>query len=141
MDVALTDPRLTAMVILDGVHISPEAFTLLLRAKGPERIVLVTDSIRYEGWDVVKKRGAYFLKTGTLAGSALTMMRAVQHAVEFGGVALTEAVRMATEIPARVLGERRRGTLAVGARADLVAFDKSFRVLLTMVGGRIVYQR
>ncbi|MBI4597179.1 MAG: N-acetylglucosamine-6-phosphate deacetylase [Candidatus Omnitrophica bacterium] len=141
LDAALTDNRLTAMVILDGVHVSPSAFRLLVRAKGVDRVALVTDSIRYQGWNVVKRRGAYFLKTGTLAGSALTMMRAVQHAVAWGGVSLLDAVRMASEVPARLLGDRGRGVIAVGKRADLVAFDKHFRVLLTVVGGQIIHQR
>ena len=141
VDVALTDPRLTTMVILDGIHVSPSAFRLLVRAKGPGRVALVTDSIAQSGWDVVKRRGAYYQRNGTLAGSALTMMSAVRNAVELGGAPLAEAVRMATEVPARLLGDRSRGALAVGRRADLVVFDTKFRVVLTMVGGRLVYQR
>jgi N-acetylglucosamine-6-phosphate deacetylase len=141
VDVALTDPRLTTMVILDGIHVSPSAFRLLVRAKGPGRIALVTDSIAQSGWDVVKRHGAYYTRKDILAGSALTMMRAVRNAVERGGVSLVEAVRMATEVPARLLGDRSRGVLAVGRRADLVAFDTTFRVVLTIAGGRLVYQR
>lgn len=142
LDVALIDERLTTMVIADGVHVSPSAFRLLVRAKGVNRIALVTDSIALQGWDVVKRRGAYYTKQGTLAGSGLTMIEAVRNAVRFGGVAIHESVRMATEVPARLLGlGRMRGTLAVGARADLVAFDQAFRVRLTIVGGQVVYQR
>ena len=141
LDVALTDSRLTAMVILDGVHVSPETFRLLVKAKGIDQIALVTDSIQRQGWDVVKRRGAYYTKSGTLAGSCLTMMDAVRNAVRFGGVSISDAVRMGSEVPARLLGDRTRGMLAVGKKADLMAFDKSFRVLLTMVGGRIIYQR
>lgn len=142
LDVALTDDRLTTMVILDGVHVSSRAFRLLVRAKGPQHIALVTDSIARQGWSVVKRDGAFYLKNGTLAGSALTMINAVRNAVRFSGCTIAEAVRMATEVPARLLGmSRTHGTLTVGARADLVAFDAQFRVLLTMVGGRIVYQR
>ena len=141
VDVALTDPRLTTMVILDGMHVSSLAFQLLLRCKGVEGIALVTDSIRHQGWDVVERGGAFYTRTGTLAGSDLTMMRAVRNAVKFGGIALDQAVRMASTVPARLLGDRRRGRLSVGARADLVAFDRQFRVLLTIVGGRVAYQR
>ena len=139
VDVALTDARLTTMVILDGVHVSPSAFRLLVRAKGPKRIALVTDSIRHQGWPVIKRRGAFYLRDGTLAGSDLTMMEAVKHAVQFAGLSVTEAVRMATEVPARLLADRSRGMLARGRRADLVVFDQRFRVRLTMVGGRVVY--
>ncbi len=141
-DVALTDDRLTTMAILDGVHISPRAFRLLVRAKGAGRIALVTDSIRRQGWDVRKRRGAYYLSSGVLAGSSLTMMQAVKNAATFGGVSLAEAVRMASEVPARVLGvHRARGRIAMGCRADLVVFDRAYQVQLTVVGGQIVYQR
>ena len=139
--VALTDPRLTAMVILDGVHVNAYAFRLLLRAKGAERIALVTDSIRHHGWDVTKRRGAYYTRQGILAGSGLTMIRAVRNATASGGASLEEAVRMAAESPARLLGlERGRGTLAVGQRADVTVFDRRFRVRLTIVRGHAVYQ-
>jgi N-acetylglucosamine-6-phosphate deacetylase len=141
LDVALVDPRLTTMVILDGIHISPAAFRLLVRTKGIERIALTTDSIRHAGWEVVRRAGAFYTRRGTLAGSDLTMMNAVRNAVRFAGLSLTDAVRMATEVPARLLGLRDRGVLAVGRRADLVAFDRRFRVLLTLVGGRVVFQR
>ena len=141
LDVALTDPRLTTMVIADGVHVSPDAFRLLVRAKGARRVALVTDSIRHQGWDVTARGGAYYTRNGVLAGSRLTMIEAVRNAVDFGGVSLGDAVCMASEVPARLLGLRSRGTLAAGKRADLVAFDRRFRVLLTIVGGRVVYQR
>lgn len=141
LDVALADPRLTTMVILDGIHISPSAFRLLVRTKGVQRIALTTDSIRHAGWDVIRRRGAFYTRRGILAGSDLTMMDAVRNAVTFAGLALTDAVRMASEVPARLLGLRDRGVLATGRRADLVAFDRHFRVLLTLVGGRVVFQR
>lgn len=141
IDVALTDPRLTTMVIADGVHVSPEALRLLVRAKTASRIVLVTDSIRRQGWDVAARRGAYYTRHGILAGSQLTMIDAVKRMAIGCGVPLADAVRMASEVPARLLGLRSRGRLAVGQRADLVAFDRRFRVLLTIVGGCIAYQR
>jgi N-acetylglucosamine-6-phosphate deacetylase len=141
LEAALTEPRLAAMVILDGVHISPAAFRLLVRAKGADRIVLVTDSIRYAPGAARARDGAFYLKSGVLAGSGLTMVRAVQHAVAFGGMALHDAVRMATINPARLMGlERSRGTVEEGKRADLVVFDQHFLVQMTMVGGRPVYQ-
>ena len=136
---ALTEPRLTTMVILDGVHVSPAAFRLLLQAKGPERIALVTDSIRQQGGDVVARRGAYYTTSGTLAGSRLTMIDAVRNAVRFGGASVIDAARMASEVPARLLGDRVRGSVSVGKRADLVVFDRQFHVQLTIVGGHVVY--
>ena len=142
LDVALADARLTTMVIADGVHISPTAFRLLVRVKGAGGIALVTDSIREAGWDVMQRRGAYYTRQGVLAGSDLTMIGAVRNAVRFGGVSLANAVRMASEVPARLLGlARSRGTLEVGKRGDLVGFDRKLRVMVTVVGGRIVYER
>lgn len=141
LDVALTDPRLTTMVIADGVHVGASSLRLLAAVKGAAKIALVTDSIRHQGWDVVARNGAYYTPSGTLAGSCLTMIEAVRNMVTLGGASLTDAIRMASDVPARLLGLTSRGVLAVGKRADLVAFDRNFRVLLTIVGGRTVYQR
>ena len=144
VDAALTDPRLTAMVIADGVHVSGSALRLLLRAKRPERVALVTDSVRREqrAWKLRLKQGAFAAPGGRLAGSALTMMRAVRNIIRLGGASLEEAIRMASETPARLIGvSRARGTLERGKRADLVVFDGEYRVWLTMVNGRVVYQR
>lgn len=141
LDVALTDPRLTTMVILDGVHVDVYAFRLLLRAKGADHVALVTDSIRHQGWDVIRKHGAYYTNQDVLAGSSLTMLRAVRNAVVSGGASLYDAVKMASCVPARLLGfERGRGVLAVGRRADLAVFDRRFRARLTVVGGHVVWQ-
>ncbi|MDP3723854.1 MAG: amidohydrolase family protein [Candidatus Omnitrophota bacterium] len=142
LDVALTDPRLITMAIADGIHLSPLAFRLLVRAKGQERIALVTDSIRWQRGGAVARGGAFFTRAGVLAGSDLTMMRALHNAMAFAGLSLWEAVRMATEVPAHVLGLwHERGSLEVGKRADLVVFDSQFHTSMTIVGGEIVYQR
>ena len=143
VDAALSDPRLVAMVIADGVHVSGSALRLLLRAKGPAGVALVTDSVRHQQhvWKLIARRGAYVTRRGTLAGSALTMMRAVRNAVELGGVSLAEAVQMASRTPAGLVGRQRlQGSITVGKRADLVSFDRHFRVRLTIVNGTIVYR-
>ena len=142
LEVALTDPRLTTMVITDGVHVSAAALRVLVCLKGPGRIALVTDAVRPQraAWTLRAHGGAYYAPDGMLAGSRLTMIHAVRNAVELGGASLRDAVRMASETPAHLLGlGRTRGTLAPGQRADLVAFDRTFRVRLTLVGGRIVF--
>ncbi len=141
VDAALTDPRLTAMVIADGVHVSASALRLLWQAKGPDGIALVTDSIRHAGWPVTARDGAYYTKNGVLAGSRLTMLDAVRNAIQLAGLTVPDAVRCATEAPARLLGLRHYGTLVPGARADVVVFDERFRVRLTLVGGRVAYQQ
>ncbi len=142
LDAALLDRRLTTMVIADGIHTSAEALKLLFRIKGPKQVALVTDSIRHQGWDVVSKGGAYYTRDGTLAGSQLTLLEAVKNMVELAGVPLCDAVSMASEVPARVLGlAQSRGTIAAGKRADLVAFDSGYKAHWTMIGGRMAYQR
>ena len=139
---ALTDDRVTAMVILDGVHVDPIAFRLLLRCKGAGRIVLATDSVRNQArLKATLSGGAYRKPSGILAGSRLTMMEAVRNAVLLGSVSLAEAVRMAAQNPARLIGQRDTGTLEVGKRADLVVFDERFRAGATLVGGALVYHR
>jgi len=142
VDVALTDPRLVTMVIADGVHVSPTTLRLLLQAKGPRGVALVTDSVRHqqESWKLRQRGGAYYSSGGTLAGSSLSMMRAVRNAVELGGASLVDAVQMASDTPARVLGlERGYGALRVGRRADVVVFDRAWRTRLTIVRGRVVF--
>ncbi|MBI3087999.1 MAG: N-acetylglucosamine-6-phosphate deacetylase [Candidatus Omnitrophica bacterium] len=139
---ALTNDALTAMVILDGVHLDPRVFRLLVRCKGVERLVLATDSIRHHRpKGAALFRGAYYLQGGMLAGSNLTMIDAVRNAVAFGGVSVAEAVRMASLNPARLIGEGdRAGSLQIGKRADLVVFDDRFRVALTLVAGKPAYR-
>ena len=140
----LTDDRLSAMAILDGVHIAPSAFRLLIRCKGPERVILATDSVRHsrERWQARLIKGTYRLKSGTLAGSRLTLIQAVQNAVAFGRLSLPDAVRLASFNPARAIGEEQRlGSLEVGKQADLVVFDDRFRVSTTFVNGHLVYRR
>ncbi len=142
LDVALLDSRLTAMVIADGRHVGWSAFKLLMQLKGPGGVALVTDSIRRQGWNVQARGGAYYTPSGRLAGSRLTMLEAVRHAVIEGKVPLAEAVRMASSVPARLIGiERFRGILERGRRADLAVFDRRFRSVMTFVGGTIAYQR
>ncbi len=138
----LTDDRLMAMVILDGIHVDPTAFDLLVRCKGTQGIILATDSIRHQANHPRAQGGAFYAKRGLLAGSRLTMIDAVRNAVRFAKIPLTEAVRMASLNPARLLGQANRlGSLEVGKQADLVIFGRQFRVSLTIVQGEVVYRR
>ncbi len=140
----LTDDRLAAMVILDGVHVDPIAFQMLLRCKGVRGIILVTDSIKHHHrrLQASAKRGAYYTKAGMLAGSRLSLIQAVRNATVFGKVPLPEAVRMASLNPAKLIGRADQlGSLEDGKQADVVVFDKRFRVSMTLVAGEIVYRR
>jgi N-acetylglucosamine-6-phosphate deacetylase len=147
---ALTLDQLSAEIIADGIHTHPAAVKLLYRAKGPNRVVLVTDAspaaglekgeVTLGGQKVLLREGASRLADGTLAGSALTMNRALAGAVEMAGIALEEAVASATLSPARVLGlEARKGSLEAGKDADVVVLNRSFEVLLAVSRGEILY--
>ncbi len=134
----LTDDSVTAEIIADGVHVDDPAIRLLLAAKGPELVILVSDgtaatgmrdgSYRLGTFDVIVSGGVSRNREGKLAGSTLTLDRALQHMVRLG-VPLIEAVRMATLIPARRVGiEKKKGVLAVGADADLVLLTPELKI-------------
>jgi len=135
----LADPDATVEVVCDGVHVHPAAVRVAVACKGPRRTCLITDVVSARDRPVVD--GAPRLADGTIAGSVLTMDRAVANARRFAGVSLAEAVEMATLTPARVIGlDRAKGSLAPGKDADLVVFDEQVRVALTMVGGEVVWE-
>jgi N-acetylglucosamine-6-phosphate deacetylase len=148
---ALTDDRVTALMIADGVHSHPAAFRLAARAKGIERLALVTDAIagaglppggsRLAGREVVVDQTSARLADGRLAGSILTMDQAVRNAVAFGGLTPAAAVHMASAVPARAAGRQGAGCLAVGADADIVLLDLDLNVEATFVNGARAYVR
>lgn len=147
----LADSRLTAGLIPDGIHSHPASVRLAVAAKGVDRIALVTDMMSAAGMppgeyvlagrrvrsDGVSAR----LSDGTLAGAILTMDAAVRNMVRWGGVSLPDAIRMASEVPARVLGLADAGSIVEGSAADLVLLDRSANVQLTLVGGEVRYTR
>jgi N-acetylglucosamine-6-phosphate deacetylase len=148
----LSDERIYAQVIADGVHVHPAAVRLLVRAKGPGRTILITDSIRAAGladgqYDlggqvVSVRQGVARTERGTLAGSTLTLDQAVRNAMRFTGLPLHQVLPMATSVPAQAMGwGERRGALAPGAEADIILLDEKLAVCLTMVAGRVVYRR
>jgi len=147
----LTEDRLPAEVIADGIHVSAAAMRLLVRAKGADNILLVTDGVSATGMGP----GIYRLGTteiliepdsptgalacrnreGNLAGSVLTQDVAIRNTVTFTGVSLCEAVKMASWNPARVLGLERKGWLGPGADADLVVLEPDGSIFGAMVLG------
>jgi N-acetylglucosamine-6-phosphate deacetylase len=145
---ALVDDRVGVALIADGVHVQPAALNLALRAKGARGIALVTDAVaaageppgefHLSGAPVFSDGRAVRLADGTLAGSALTLDRAVRFMVSHGGATVHEALIMATATPARILGPRAAhlGQLAPGSPADLVLWDSSLQVEATFVAGR-----
>lgn len=139
----LSDKRVTAEVISDMIHVPSARFILAAAVKGPDKIVMVTDSIAADvpegAW---KENGAYWIRKDVKAGSALTMIDAVRNAVRIAGLSLADAVRLATANPAKLLGvEDRKGAIAVGRDADLVIFDRNFDVKMVIVRGKIALEK
>jgi N-acetylglucosamine-6-phosphate deacetylase len=141
----LTDPEITAEVIADGVHVDGAAIQVLLGCKGFDTVLLVSDGIAATGmpdgnyrlgnFEVTVKDGVARNSEGKLAGSTLTLDRALRELVAIG-VPLKDAVRMATILPARRLGlGGKKGMIAVGADADLVALTPDLRVSGVMTRG------
>ncbi len=137
---ALTDDRLAVSLIADLIHVDRRCLALAIRAKPADRVVLVTDAVAWQSsWardqGIAMVEGAPRLPGGTLAGSALTMDQAVRNLVQEVGVDLADAVRFASANPARVMGCADRGSLAVGARADIVALDADLQVAQVWIAG------
>ena len=148
--VVLLHDDITCELIPDGVHVHPVAMKLLVELKGPERVVLITDAMRGAGMGngayelgsqrVLVSGGVCMLPDETLAGSVLTMDKAIGNMVTFCRVPLREAFRMASLNPARSIGlEGRKGSLEAGKDADLVVMDESLNVKLTIARGQVVY--
>lgn len=148
---ALLHNELKIELIADGIHIHPAVMKLLYKVKGDGGILLITDAIRACGMPdgdytfmdqkIKVSEGRAYLADGTLAGSTLTMEKAVKNMVELVEVPITKAIRMASLNGAKVLGlEHHKGILAVGKDADLVVLDKDFNVRLTVSEGAIRYQ-
>jgi N-acetylglucosamine-6-phosphate deacetylase len=143
---ALDDERSWCGLIVDGHHVHPAALRVALRAKGAEKLALVTDAMptvgsevkefRLGGRLIVARDGRCADGAGTLAGSDLDMGSAVRNAETMMKVDFATAVRMASESPARAIGLRSlRGIIAAGAHADLVLMDADKQVVETWIGG------
>lgn len=144
----LTDDRIMAEVIADGQHVHAAGIELLRRAKGPNRVILVTDAMAAAGMPdgdyhlgelpVTMTCGvARLTHSGNLAGSTLTMIGAFRHMVREIGVPLADASRMASGNPARQLGiESVTGTLEIGKRADVLLLSDQLELERVWIGGR-----
>jgi N-acetylglucosamine-6-phosphate deacetylase len=145
LGVVLSDDRLSADIIVDGVHVAPELVKILLAAKGDERTVLITDAISATGMPdgkyrlgmfEVEVKGLRCTVDGHLAGSVLTMDSAIRNVMSLANWSLQRSVRLATLNPARVLRvDDRKGSLAAGKDADIVVLSNSGEVIRTIVAG------
>ena len=147
----LNEPGICAEIILDGVHVNPQMARLALRNKGREGLALITDATTAQGcgdgiyqlgkFSVQVKGSLCTLMDGvTIAGSVLTMNRAVMNAVDFMNVNLLDAAYMAALMPAKRCGvAATKGSLEAGKDADLAILNADYSVAATVVNGVLAF--
>ncbi len=152
IEAGLNLDELTVQVIADGKHLPMELLQLIYRCKGADRIQLITDGLEFSaselqegtvyrqlnGMDALYEDGVMKLTNRqSFAGSVATLSRCVKNMVS-AGVKLPEAVRMASENPARLVGAKRKGAIAPGMDADLVLLNENLEPRWVMAMGEIV---
>ncbi len=146
----LLSNEVTAELIVDGFHLHPAIADMVLRLKGWERLMLITDAMRAKclrdgqydlgGQTVNVFAGRATLSDGTLAGSTLRMPAAIKNMQQFTDCSLIDAIHMATRNPAHLLDVYgRKGSIEMGKDADLVILNEQLDVCLTMREGSIVF--
>lgn len=140
-----------AELIADKFHVSPQLYDMLVKAKGVDKILLITDCIRagglkdgvynLGGQDVNVSNGRCLLANGTIAGSTLNLNEALKNFTECSSLTLIESIRMVTSNQAEYLKiDDEVGSLDIGKKANIVIMDKSFDVIKTIVKGVVVYE-
>lgn len=144
----LADDRVRCEVIADGVHVHPEVLKMVVRIKGLENTILVTDAMRATGLSdgeyglggqsIHVSNGVARTSTGGLAGSTLTLDVAIQNIQKYSGLAFNQAVRLATLTPAEALGlAGKKGEIRPGADADILITDKDMNVKAVLINGKV----
>lgn len=147
---AIFDSEITTETISDGIHIAYPALRVAYNQKGLDKVLLVTDAMmacgmpngKYAlgGQDVFVENGAARLENGSLAGSVLTLDRAVRNVYENSSYALYDVVKMATFNGAKHCGVAdRKGLIKEGYDADLILFDKGINVKKVIVNGKLIH--
>ncbi|HEY2845097.1 MAG TPA: N-acetylglucosamine-6-phosphate deacetylase [Bryobacteraceae bacterium] len=144
LETVLTTDQLYAELICDGIHNMPELVRLWWRAKGPERAILVTDAMSATGmpdgeyllggFPVQVAKGRAMIGDA-LAGSVLTLDKALHNFVEFTGASVEDGLRLMTSNPAAMTGFSDRGSLTVSGPADFVAVDECGNLLASVIAG------
>lgn len=147
----LVDDRVTCEMICDGIHLHPAAMDLMLKAKGEDKVVLISDSVianglpegeyEFSGQKVIMKNSEVRLANGALAGSTLSLDCAVKNLTRLVSVDLASAVKMASLNAARLTGlAKTKGSIAVGKDADLILFNEDIQIRRTFIKGDLVYE-
>jgi N-acetylglucosamine-6-phosphate deacetylase len=141
-------------IIADGVHLPKPLLQLIYKTKGPQRTALITDAMRAaglppgesilgskkDGTKVIVEDGvAKMPDRNSFAGSVATFDRLVRTMIQVAGISLVEAVRMASETPARIMKMGKKGALRKGNDADIVIFDENVHIAAAIVNGKIVH--
>ncbi len=144
-------------IIADGVHLPGPLLKLIYKIKGPQRTALITDAMRGAGMPpgesilgglkngtkvIVEDGVAKMPDRNSFAGSVATFDRLVWNMIKMANVPLIEAVRMASETPARIMNiSDRKGSLEVGKDADILIFDEDVQIDTTIINGNVVYKK
>jgi len=138
-------------LIADTIHVHPAVFQILLNAKGKDKMILITDSMRagsmndgtweLGGQEVIVENSSARLNDGTLAGSVLTLNKAVLNIMKYTDLKIYEAVALASLNPAKLINmDNAKGSIKIGKDADLIIFDEELKVDLSIAGGEIIYE-
>jgi N-acetylglucosamine-6-phosphate deacetylase len=149
---AVLRSNVTFEIIADTIHLHPDIFQIMLNAKGKDKMILITDSMRagcmkdgdweLGGQKVIVKNNSARLEDGTLAGSILTLNKAVFNIIKYTNLKIYEAVALASLNPARLIDlDKTKGSIKIGKDADLVMFDEDLDVSLTISEGKIIYSK
>jgi len=149
---AVLRSNVTFEIIADTIHLHPDIYQIMLNAKGKDKMILITDSMRagcmkdgdweLGGQKVIVKNNSARLDDGTLAGSILSLNKAVFNILKYTNLKIYEAVALASLNPARLIElDNTKGSIKIGKDADLVIFDEDLDVSLTISEGKIIYSK
>ncbi|MGI6149045.1 MAG: N-acetylglucosamine-6-phosphate deacetylase [Firmicutes bacterium] len=146
----LAEPDAYVQLIADMIHVHPGAIRVALNCKPLERVILITDAVQATGLAdgeyvlgdqrIFVKDGAARLAEGNLAGSTLTLLKAVKNMIEVLGVPMADAFRMASRNPAEAVGLTDKGWIREGCDADLLVLSPDLDLQMTIIDGAIAYR-
>lgn len=149
---AAMDSEIACELIVDNLHVHPAMQRILLKVKGLEKIILITDAMRasllgegeYDlgGQNVIVKEGEARLPNGVIAGSVLSLNRAVHNFMENTGIDLVSAIQLVTFNPAKqIKADHKKGSIEIGKDADMVLCNDELEIFATFVKGNLLFRR
>jgi N-acetylglucosamine-6-phosphate deacetylase len=146
----LENPDVKAGIIADGIHVHPAAVSMTTKIKGPKNMILVSDAMSALGMPpgeypqideiVYVGENSARLANGSLAGSILTLDKALRNLIAFTGCSVKAAILTITTNPAQTIGESQKGEITAGFDADLVFLNQDLRPVATMVAGKFLWK-